>query len=351
MWALSIIFKNNSSIVSHFNIFAAQSFYLSRFVFFAFVVILSAGVSVAQNVSDSATVPVGNSLIQKDTIVVKDSLALLQANDFVSKMPRKDTGWMMNPSVPFFDQTLNWQLLRRHPYFGFSAPPITIRSEIRLTVGKELLFYMLVFLLIAYALLRLAFPKYFADLFRFFFRTTIKQRQISGQLMETPLPSLMLNGFFVVIGGLYITFLLQHYKLIPADNFWRMFLYCMLGLSAIYFIKFVGLRISGWLFNMQEVANSYIFIVFVINKMIGILLLPFLILLAFTSGDVYSISLTVSWCLVAGLLVYRMILTFGAVRNQVKVNPFHFFLYICAFEIAPLLLIYKGLLFFFRITT
>jgi DMSO/TMAO reductase YedYZ heme-binding membrane subunit len=84
--------------------------------------------------------------------------------------------------------------------------------------------------------------------------------------------------------------------------------------------------------------------------MIGILLFPFLILLAFTSGDVYSIGLNLSWYLVAGLLVYRIILTFGAVHNQVKVNPFHFFLYICAFEIVPLLLIYKGLLLLFRIT-
>lgn len=256
----------------------------------------------------------------------------------------------MNPSEPFFQQTLSWQLLRRHPYFGFSASPITMRSEIRQTVGKELLFYMLVFILLIYALLRRAFPKYFNDLFRFFFRTTLKQRQISEQLMETPLPSLLLNGFFVIISGLYITFLLQHFKLIPFDNFWRMFLYCILGLSAIYFIKFIGLRISGWLFNMQEAANSYIFIVFIINKMIGILLLPFLILLSFTPGDLYFISLTLSWCLVAGLFVYRMILTFGAVRNQVKVNPFHFFLYIFAFEIAPLLLVYKGLLLFFGIT-
>ena len=168
--------------------------------------------------------------------------------------------------------------------------------------------------------------------------------------METPLPSLLLNGFFVVTGGLYITFLLQHFKLNPVDNFWLMFLYCILGLSGIYFIKFIGLKISGWIFNMQEAANSYIFIIFIINKMIGILLLPFLILMAFTSGDVYSIGVTLSWCLVTGLLVYRIILTFGAIRNQVKVNPFHFFLYLCAFEIAPLLLIYKGLLLFFRIT-
>jgi hypothetical protein len=323
---------------------------LNRFLLFAYIFLFCTKVSFAQNSPDSITVPPIDSLIQKDTIAIKDSLAISPITDSVSKRPRTDTGWSLNPSVTFFRQNLSWQLLQRHPYFGFSSPAITIRSDNRQVDGKEFLFYILVFLLLVFAFLRRAFPKYFNDLFRLFFRTTLKQRQISEQLMETPLPSLLLNGFFVITGSLYIAFLLQHFNINPDDNFWLMFLYCILGLSGIYFIKFIGLKISGWLFNTTEAADSYIFIVFIINKMIGILLLPFLILLAFTHGDIYTVGLTVSWSLLAGLILYRIILTFGAVRNQVKVNPFHFFLYICAFEIAPLLLIYKGLLLFFRIT-
>lgn len=242
-------------------------------------------------------------------------------------------------------------MLQWHPYFDFRADPFSIRSDIRQFQSKELIFYVLIFLLIIYALLRRAFRKYFNDLFRLFFRTTIKQRQISEQLIQTPLPSLLLNGFFVVSGGLYISFILQHYKLSPVGNFRLMSFYCGLGLSATYFVKFLVLRISGWLFNVQEAANSYIFIVFVINKMIGLLLLPFLILLAFAQGNIYTVALTLSWCVVGGLLAYRFILTYTIVRNEVKVNPFHFFLFLCAFEIAPLLLIYKGLLLFFHLTT
>jgi hypothetical protein len=282
--------------------------------------------------------------------IPSDLPPILISTDSVSRMPGQDSGWTINPSITFFHQTLSWQLLQRNPYFGFSSPAISIRPGNRQVKGKEFLFYLLVFLLVIYALIQKAFPKYFTDLFRFFFRTTLKQRQIIEQLMETHLPSLLLNCFFVIIGGLYITFLLKHFMLIPDDKFWLMYLYCVLALSCIYSIKFIGLKISGWLFNMQEVAGSYIFIVFIINKMIGILLIPFIILLAFTNDDIYSFGLALSYCMLAGLIVYRIILTFRAVRNQVKVNPFHFFLYICAFEIAPLLLIYKGLLLFFRIT-
>jgi len=215
--------------------------------------------------------------------------------------------------------------------------------------GKELLFYVIIFLLILFGLLKRTFPKYFSDLFRLVFRTTLKQRQVREQLIQTPLPALMLNIFFFLVGGFYLGFILRYYNLDPTGNTWLLILYCILGIAAIYFVKYVGLKFSGWLFNMEGAAESYTFIIFLINKMLGMALLPFVILLAFSTGALYNVSLTLSWVLIAGLLVYRFILTYTAIRNEVKVNPFHFFLYVIAFEIVPLLLVYKGLLLFFRI--
>jgi hypothetical protein len=214
----------------------------------------------------------------------------------------------------------------------------------KLFSGKEYLFYQLLFLFLLFGLLRRAFAKYFNDLFRVFFRTTLKQKQIREQLLQSPLPSVLMNCFFVLSVGLYVNFLLLHFQLFIVENFWLQYVYVMSAIAFIYIIKFLGLKISGWLFHVNEAAESYIFIVFIINKMLGIALLPFLALLAFTSGAVYTSSLHLSW-IVAGLLLgYRFILSYGAVRNEIKFNPFHFILYIIGFEILPLLLMYKLLL-------
>ena len=266
------------------------------------------------------------------------------------RKPSTDTGWVMStPGIPSGPQ-MTTEALRHNRWFQMSAAPRMIRKEVRRYQGKELIFYILVALCLFFAGMRQAFPKYFNDLFRLFFRTTLKQRQIREQLMQTPLPSLMLNGFYVITAGLYIDIILQHFKLGPSVPFWLLFVYAALALSAIYFIKFLGLKLSGWIFNMEEAASAYVFIVFVVNKMVGIFLLPVVICLAFMEEPGYSAALVISWCGVGGLLLYRLVLTFGAVRNQVRVNPFHFFLYLCAFEIAPVLLIYKGLLVFFTQT-
>lgn len=295
----------------------------------------------------------GDSLVHTDSLQQRDTVTITPLTDSVSRKPvTKDTGWTFTGSMPADLHGLQSAIMNHHPYFGFSSSPVPVSPEAakRTVSGKELLFYLMIFLLIVFGFLKRIFQKYFSDLFRLFFRTTIKQRQIKEQLMQTPLPSLLLNAFFVLSAGLYISFLLEHFHLNTIGNFWLLLLYCCAGLSLVYFIKFAGLKIAGWLFGMEEAADSYIFIVFVVNKMLGILLLPFLITIAFTSGEVYTAGLVLSWCLVGGLLLYRFVLTYAAVRNQVKVNPFHFILYLCAFEIAPLLLIYKGLVLFFSIT-
>jgi hypothetical protein len=277
-----------------------------------------------------------------DSTYIKDSMLAAQWADSVTRRPKVEELWRMDSSRPFPEQ-----VGANHPYFGFGSKPLVNRSDRKVYEGKELLFYALIALLLVFALLRNTFGKYFNDLFRLFFRTTLKQRQIRDQLMQTPLPSLLFNAFFIISAGLYADFLLLHFGLIGKSDFWLYFIYCCLGLSAIYFVKFMGLKVLGWLFNMKEGANSYIFVVFIMNKVIGIFLLPFVIMLAFMQGPSYSIALVLSWAGVGALLIYRFILTYAAVRNQVKFNPFHFFLYLCAFEIAPLLLIYKLLLVFF----
>lgn len=235
-----------------------------------------------------------------------------------------------------------------HPFFSLTKQADVRASAEKVFHGKETLFYAIVGLLLVFALLRNLFAKYFSDLFRVFFRTTMKMRQIKDQLMQTPLPSLAFNIFFVASAGLYLSFILYQYVgYKPVPSFWLFYLYTSIALIAIYLVKFVSLKIVGWIFNVSQAADSYIFIVFIINKVIGIFLVPFNVMLAFTNDPLFSVVLVISWVGLAGLFLYRLILGFGAARNEVKFNIFHFFIYMAAFEVAPLILVYRLLLFRF----
>ena len=217
----------------------------------------------------------------------------------------------------------------------------------KIFTGKEYLFYYLILLFILFGLLRRTFAKYFYDLFRVFFKTTLKQRQTQEQLLQSSLASVLMNSFFVLSAGLYVNFLLQYFQLVIADNFWLQYVYCAGALAAIYLVKYIGLKITGWLFNVSNATDSYIFIVFIINKMLGIFLLPFLLVLAFAPEPLFGAAMVISWIGIGLFLVYRFILSYGALRKEVKLNSFHFILYILGFEVIPLLLIYKLLLLIF----
>lgn len=237
--------------------------------------------------------------------------------------------------------------LKRKPSEKQIPAQVLKEGDKKVFSGKEYLFYYLVFLFIVFGLLRRAFAKYFYDLFRVFFKTTLKQRQTQEQLLQSSLASVFMNSFFVLSAGLYVNFLLQYFHLIISENFWLQYIYCIGALAAIYLVKFIGLKITGWLFNVTNTTDSYIFIVFIINKMLGIFLLPFLLLLAFAKDPLYSSAMLISWIALGLLLIYRFILSYSAVRKEVKLNSFHFILYILGFEVIPLLLIYKLLLIIF----
>ena len=121
-------------------------------------------------------------------------------------------------------------------------------------------------------------------------------------------------------------------------------MYVIALIAGVHVVKFLFLNIVGWIFGISNVADTYIFIVFLINKMIGIFLLPFIALMAFPTPVLFLVVLTMSYILIAGMLGYRFLISYRPVRTEIKLNRLQFFLYICAFEIAPLLLIYKVLL-------
>ena len=239
-------------------------------------------------------------------------------------------------TVPAFERTAG--ILRSNPNFNFYGEAVSLVIEMRHPVTNESI--LIVFL----ALTRLIFYKYISTLFTLFFRATLRQQQLREQLLQFPLPALLLNIFFVVNIGTYFVFLAKYYKLPFAENFWTSLFYAISLVAIIYAGKYLLLTIAGWVFGIRSVSESYLFLVFLINKMTGIFLLPVLVLMAFPNPALLPVVITLSYVLIGGMIVYRFIISYKPVRDEIKLNRLHFFLYLCAFEIAPLLLIYKVLL-------
>jgi hypothetical protein len=243
------------------------------------------------------------------------------------------------PTLDFWEK-----VLALNPFFNFTGKPVVEIFEVHHPNSKDSLFYLIVAILFYFALIRIFFEKYFNNLMTLFFRVSLRQQQIREQVLQTPLPSLLLNILFVISAGLYACYLFHYSPMGAGIPFWILYLNCMVLLGTIYLVKFLVLKFIGWVFSISRATDIYIFIVFLVNKMLGIFLLPFLIIITFSSAEMREIFITISLAMIFVLWSYRVLASYRPVRNEIKLTPFYFFLYLCAFEIAPLLLIYKVLL-------
>lgn len=215
----------------------------------------------------------------------------------------------------------------------------------KISISQDLLFYVLLAMLLWMGILKSGYEKYYSDLFTVFFRSSLRQHQIREQLLQARLPSLLYNLFFVGCAGTFLYLIAaQHAIRVGTYSPWELWLASVGIVALLYVAKFLGLKLSGWIFGMSGAVDTYIFIVFLVNKILGVALLPIVILLAFSKEPIQSAAATLGILLVAGMLIYRFIRSYRPVWEEVQMSRFHFFLYLCTFEIAPLLLIYKSML-------
>ncbi|MGJ7031800.1 DUF4271 domain-containing protein [Niabella hirudinis] len=243
---------------------------------------------------------------------------------------------------------LTKKILAQHPYYAFAAAPvITPYSKRPRQPGEEIYFYTLAGIMLLFAGFKTAFSKYFDDLTTLFFRRTLKQRQLQQQLSQNTLPSFLFNILFVFVAGYYLALMatqLATHK--PAYPFWQLFAFAVAVVSLAYLAKFFLLKLFGWLFKLQHLTDAYIFLIFLVSKILVLFLLPVLIITSLGGTGIKTIIWTLSWLTIAGLFIYRFIVALQMVQKSNKISLFHFFIYFVAFELLPAFVIYKFILHF-----
>lgn len=237
--------------------------------------------------------------------------------------------------------------LYNNPLLGLQKEPLYRLMDEREVESKDELFYLILVVFFLIAIFRQSFPQYFNNIFRIFFQPSFRQLQTKDQMLQNAIPSLFFNFIFFVTASIYATFLLQYLNL-SNYSFWKTNLFAIIGLFGLYFGKFILLQFSGWVFGIQRAMNTYIFIVFLLNKFLGVLLFPIIILIAFSSIQIQQIVFSFSFTFFIAIYIYRFFISYNPVKRDVKMNPLHFFIFVIAFEIAPMFLIYKLLMNFFN---
>ncbi len=285
-----------------------------------------------------------DSILAKKDSIVKSDTALSTLSDTLllktDSLAKKDT--IIQPSI-YYSNTLQ-ELLKENQFLNWKGQPVTMLNKIRIARSQDSFFYLLAALAALLGFFHFFYTRYFNNLFRVFFNASLRQNQLTDQLLQAKLPSLFFNILFVLSGGVYVYFLLLYYNWLLPHRFWLMVFYCTISLGMIYFIKFITLKFTGWITGYKEITNTYVFIIFLINKILGVLLIPFAVIIAFSIPTLVTVAVVISLLLIVLMFLLRFFRSYGLLQNQLKINGAHFFLYVVGVEIVPVLLIYKGLI-------
>ncbi|MFT3702953.1 MAG: DUF4271 domain-containing protein [Agriterribacter sp.] len=275
--------------------------------------------------------------IRTDTIRIDTiGAAIIKAKvDSVQIPNKKDT---IVTAPPYGTAVVDF--ISKHPYFNTESNIIAMPSQRTSMAAKDELFYIMCGVLFFLGILKVGFPKYFQDLFNVFWRSAFRQKQIRDQLQQAGMTTLLFNIFFVFSIALFAYLVILYFKGAVASP-WILFSICFFSIAFVYTFKFFILKLSGWMFGQEEAIDTYTFIVFMVNKILSILIIPFTLILAFSDRTFQQIAFMLSIVLIIFLLIYRFIVSYVGMRNELKINGLHLALYICGFEIVPVLLIYR----------
>lgn len=271
------------------------------------------------------------------TKITADSTRL-QSTDSVTI--KADSLKRLQPVIHVVLQTL----LSENKFLNTNGSPVAFKIYPRNSPWDDSLFYILLIVIAALAFLRYFYGRYFNNLFQVFFNTSLRQSQLTDQLLQAKLPSMFFNLIAAFSGGIFFYFLINYYGGFAKKEPLDVIFFSVLFVTSLYFLKFISLKFTGWLSGYKEVTNTYIFIIFLINKILGILLLPLVVIMAFSVPSLIKVSIIIAILLTVLMFLLRFFRSYGLLRNQLKIGPAHFMLYIAGIEIMPLLLIYKALL-------
>ena len=132
-----------------------------------------------------------------------------------STKPKADTvATIIHPVIKSYSSVVNG-LLSSNKFINVKEPAVFFIAEKKQMHGKEFVFYTLCIIVFILGLFKTFYRGYFNNLFRVFFNTSIRQTQLTDQLLQAKLPSFILNIFFAITTGFYIWLLFKNYH--PPD--------------------------------------------------------------------------------------------------------------------------------------
>lgn len=202
-------------------------------------------------------------------------------------------------------------------------------------------FYFLVSLLIIYAVARAFLGQLLNNTFNAAVRynTAVAMYKDNSQLQRQL--DTVLYGFYFVSMGFFMMLTARYFNLFPYGlRDAELFGFFTALIIVVFYLRIIIVNIVGHVFFSLKLFREYLYHGFIYNKLMGILALPLGIAMVYTTGKLHDTVVWTSLGIMGIMLIMKMYR--GILFSQKnRVLNIYLFLYLCALEIVPMLLLYK----------
>lgn len=148
------------------------------------------------------------------------------------------------------------------------------------------------------------------------------------------------NGFTFFFFLLYLIFLLNaalYIYLLLINKFqvdgYKLYLIIIAAIFGIYLVRYIGLFLLQITFPLEREAKQFSFTISMFNIIVGLLLVPINILIAYAPFGSSMVYIGIG--IIAFFYLLRQLRGLFIASRTTGLRYFHFFIYLCTFEVAP----------------
>ncbi len=194
--------------------------------------------------------------------------------------------------------------------------------------------------LVIYAWIRLFYFKRLKQAIKAFYGLRFQGMLVrEGNILRERISIALMIVYLIATSLLFYLFFTRilHYELLQLTSF-KLFSFIMLVVIILWVLKNLANSIIGQVFKNEIILSEYLLTNFIFNITVATLLVPLLILAVYIpSVEMIYISLAV-WIIA---FIYRLIRLLLTSLSFTKFSLFNRILYLCTFELAPVLVLIK----------
>jgi len=222
-----------------------------------------------------------------------------------------------------------------------NSPKTQLGPKIDIPITGNFKFFMSTTLIVLLTLSVALYSSYITKVYRAFINENFLKMIHRDHGTVAIIPYFILYGLFFISLGIFLFLVFKYFNISIFSNTIGGLLTYIASVAAIFLTKHFLLNMIGFVFPINKEVKQYSFTVIIFSIILGLFLIPANILIAHAPSSMTSFLIYGTFVVILLLYLFRILRSLFIASRFITLYKFHFFMYLCTLEIAPVLILLK----------